>query len=266
MKKLFAGTIALIAPVLVAPVAHAQKWADITMTVVLDGKAPAPKMAQNVNAQQCSTTAAGLALEDLVVNPKNSGIANIVFSIDTRKTKLTSSDIHPDLREVPKTKPVLDNVKCQFIPHVMSMRAGQILEVKNSDSIPHNAKFASFENKEENPTIAANSSVDIARPLVEKAVTKVECNIHPWMSAYIFVLDHPYIGVSNADGKIKIEKLPAGVDLDFRIWHENQDKSIEEVKINGKKETWSKGNIKLKLKEGANDLGTVTIDVGRFKK
>jgi hypothetical protein len=29
------------------------------------------------------------------------------------------------------------------------------------------------------------------------------------MSAFVLVLDHPYTGISDADGRIKIEKLPA---------------------------------------------------------
>jgi hypothetical protein len=102
--------------------------------------------------------------------------------------------------------------------------------------------------------------------LEEKAPTKVECNIHPWMSAYVMVFNHPYVGISDGDGKIKIEKLPAGVPLDFKIWHENQDKSIEEVTINGKKEKWVKGSAKMTLKEGVNDLGKVVINIDRFKK
>jgi plastocyanin len=189
-----------------------------------------------------------------------------VFTIDTKKTTIAEKDIHPDLRAVPKTKPILDNLKCQFIPHIMAVRAGQSIEVKNSDSTAHNAKFAFFANEEKNPTIPAMSSVDIPTKLEEKAPTKVECNIHPWMSAYVMVFNHPYVGISDGDGKIKIEKLPAGVPLDFKIWHENQDKSIEEVTINGKKEKWVKGSTKMTLKEGANDLGKVVINIDRFKK
>ena len=63
----------------------------------------------------------------------------------------------------------------------------------------------------------------------------------------------------------KIEKLPAGMDLDFKLWHESQDRSIEEVSLSGKKEKWTKGSVKLTLKEGANDLGTLLIKPERFK-
>jgi plastocyanin len=267
MKKMFVGCVAMALPCLIAADTQAQKWADVTLTVVLEGKAPSSKLT-NANAKdpQCNTLEKGVPSEDLVVNATNNGIANLVFTIDTKKTTIAEKDIHPDLRAVPKTKPILDNLKCQFIPHIMAVRAGQSIEVKNSDSTAHNAKFAFFANEEKNPTIPAMSSVDIPTKLEEKAPTKVECNIHPWMSAYVMVFNHPYVGISDGDGKIKIEKLPAGVPLDFKIWHENQDKSIEEVTINGKKEKWVKGSAKMTLKEGVNDLGKVVINIDRFKK
>ena len=72
--------------------------------------------------------------------------------------------------------------------------------------------------------------------------------------------------ISDEAGKIKIEKLPAGVALDFKIWHETQDKSIEEISLGGKKETWKKGLVQLTLKEGVNDLGVLLIKPDRFKK
>ncbi|HUP78555.1 MAG TPA: hypothetical protein VM260_08295, partial [Pirellula sp.] len=70
----------------------------------------------------------------------------------------------------------------------------------------------------------------------------------------------------DAAGKIRIEKLPAGIELEFKLWHESQDKSLEEVSLGGKKEKWTKGNVKLTLNEGANDLGTLLIKPERFRR
>jgi plastocyanin len=266
MKSFLFGTLAVAGSLVLTNSAQAQKWADLEFTVVLDGKAPEPKLIDANSKDKCNADPKGVVLEDLVVNPANNGIANLVFTIDTRKTKLKPADIHPDLRAVPSSKAVLDNVKCQFIPHVMAVRVGQTIEVKNSDSVPHNAKFSFFENEEKNPVIPAGTSVDIATKSEEKAATKVDCNIHPWMNAYVLVYDHPYVGISDANGKIKIEKLPAGVPIDFKLWHESQDKSIEELTIGGKKETWKRGSTQMTLKEGKNDLGVIKISVDRFKK
>ena len=243
--------------------AHAQKWADLTMTVLLDGEVPKPKQV-TVNADAiCMQNK--IMSEDLVVDPATKAIANIVFMVDSKKTKLTAKQSHPDLEKVPSDKPVMDNLKCAFVPHVMAMRAGQILLVKNADQTGHNAKFNFFKNEEVNPMIPVGGSKEIVTTLEEPTPTKVECSIHPWMSGYVIVAGHPYVGISDAAGKIKIEKLPAGIDLEFKLWHESQDKSLEEVSLAGKKEKWTKGNVKLTLKEGANDLGSLLIKPERFR-
>lgn len=244
---------------------QAQQWADLKMKIVLEGEIPKEIYTDADAKDKCGAGKPGVPSEKLVVNPTNKGIANVAFYVDTRKTKLAATNIHPSLSAVPEAKPVLDNVKCQFFPHVMAIRAGQTLEVKNSDEVAHNAKFAFFDNEEVNPTVPAKSSVSVKTKKEEKSPTKVECNIHPWMAAHVLVLDHPYFGISDADGAITIEKLPAGVELEFKLWHENSNKSIEEIKVNGKSESWKKGATKLTLKEGMNDLGTITINVDRFK-
>ena len=244
---------------------YAQKWADLTLTVLLDGDVPAPKPIDMTKDPLCNNSAKQLS-DDLVVDPKTKGIANLVFTIDTKKTKLETSQLHPDLQKVPATKPVLDNLNCKFVPHVFAMRAGQTLTVKNSDNAAHNAKFSFFENAAMNPIIGAGGFLEIIVTKEEKAATRVDCNIHPWMNAFIIITNHPYVGISDAAGKIKIENLPAGVPLDSKIWHESQDKSIEEVSLGGKKETRKKGAVQLTLKEGANDLGVLLIKADRFKK
>lgn len=265
MKKfLFATLLSIPASCgLMTGSASAQKWADLTMTVVLDGAVPERKVIDMTADPKCINKEP--LSDDIIIDPKTKAISNIVFMIDTKKTKIDKKQIHPDLQNVPEGQPVLDNVMCKFVPHVMAVRAGQKIEVKNSDEAGHNAKFGFFTNKEVNPMIAAGKSVMVTTTDEEKAATKVECSIHTWMNAYVFVLNHPYIGISGSDGVIKIEKLPAGVELDFKIWHESQNKSIEEVNLGGKAATWSKGTVKLTLKEGANDMGTLLLKPDRFK-
>ena len=241
---------------------HAQKWADLTMTVILDGEIPKPKPVQGAigGCMQFNVMS-----EDMVVDPATKGIANLVFMIDPKKTKLEEKQLHPELQKLPAGKPVMDNTKCAFVPHIMAIRAGQILSVTNSDSEGHNAKFNFFKNDEVNPMIPAGGQKDIVTKVEEPGPAKVECSIHPFMVGWVIVANHPYVGISDAKGKIKIEKLPAGVPLDFKLWHESQDKSIEEVSIGGVKETWKKGSVALTLTEGVNDLGVLLIKPERFK-
>ncbi len=241
---------------------QAQKWADLTMTVRLDGEAPMPR-AFAAAAGFCGL--ANVMEEFLVVDPATKGIANIVFMIDSKKAKLERHQFHPDLQLLPEAKPEIDNIDCAFVPHVTAIRAGQTLLMKNTAPIGHNAKFSFFKNEEVNPMIVAGGSREIQTKVEEPGPIKVECSIHPWMSGYVIVAGHPYVGISDKVGKIVIEKLPAGIELDFKLWHESQNKSIEEISLSGKKGTWPKGSVKLTLREGANDFGNLLIKPERFK-
>ena len=254
--------VACSAIVASSSVARAQDWADVTVKFVLDGAIPALPA---VNAQAdafCAKQA--IPNERLVVDKDSKGIANMVFMIDSKQTKLANDKIHPDLRDVPAAKPVLDNVNCQFIPHIVHIRAGQTIDVKNSDTTGHNAKFVFFNNDEWNQVIPNGGVKSLQIKKSESGPSKVECNIHPWMTAYHVVTDHPYVGISNTAGVVKLEKLPAGTEITFNLWHEAQNK-FDEVSVNGKAESWKKGNVKLTLKPGANDLGTVTLKPDKFK-
>ena len=46
------------------------------------------------------------------------------------------------------------------------------------------------------------------------------CNIHTWMSAWAFVLSHPFSAVTDNKGHFEIKGLPAG-EYTFTAWHEN---------------------------------------------
>ncbi len=260
MKKL--TTLALFASFVLAPMAHAQEWADLTVQFVLDGDVP--ELKEPVTSADAFCAKQKIPSERLVVNKDNKGIANMVFMIDAKLTKLPAEKIHPSMRDVPAAHPVLDNVNCMFVPHVFHVRAGQTIDVKNSDQTGHNAKFVFFNNDEWNQVIPIGGTKSLTVKKAESGPSKVECNIHPWMSAYHVVTDHPYVGISDSNGMVKIEKLPAGMELTFKMWHEAQNK-FDEVSVNGKSESWKKGNVKLTLKAGANELGKVSLKPDKFK-
>ena len=50
-------------------------------------------------------------------------------------------------------------------------------------------------------------------------MVRVKCDVHPWMAAWVGVLDHPFFTVSAADGSFTIENVPAGT-YTVEAWHE----------------------------------------------
>ena len=51
----------------------------------------------------------------------------------------------------------------------------------------------------------------------ERRPTKVVCDIHPWMTSYIMITDHPFVAVTKADGSFEIHGVPAGTQ-NLIVW------------------------------------------------
>jgi len=106
--------------------------------------------------------------------------------------------------------PVLDQKGCMYEPYVLGVVTGQKYKIKNSDPTLHNV----------HATPKVNTEFNFAQPIqgqvTEKSFDKPEvlvrmmCNVHPWMFAYIGVVDHPFFAVTDKDGSFKIPDLPAG--------------------------------------------------------
>ncbi len=250
MKSTTLGSIVFTSAI-VSGVALAQEWADVSLTVVLaDDEGASP----DHPSQE----------EHFVVNSKNHGISNFVLTIDTKRTTLDTKDFHPMLREVPKKEATLNIANGQFVPHVFAIRAGQTIRVRGQqNNVP---MFSFFENQANRPAAAPGQTWDVQTKFAEKAPCRIDCRIDPRMSAFVLVLDHPYTGISDGDGRIKIEKLPAGIPIHFKIWHEYQNRSIEDVELNGNREKWVRGSTQFTFHEGLNDLGTLKIGLASFKK
>jgi len=247
---------------------QAAEWADLQITFVYDAaKAPdrgPVDMSRDAVCMQSHADAKPLS-EELLVDPASMGIKNIAFYPDTKKAGIEAGDVHPDLKK-PGAEPIsLDNNKCVFLPHVFAVQPGQTIKVLNSDQTGHNANFGFFNNDAINAVVPIGGSKDIQVVKGERAPTPVECNIHPWMKAHILIFDLPYSGVSDEKGVLKISKLPAGKPITFKVWHENMDKSIDQVMFGGKAVEWAKGNVELTLKPGMNDFGVVKIKPDEFK-
>lgn len=272
MKSLKVFIAALAASLLPPSNLAKAQWADLEFNVLFKGRVPVPKMVpapqglKKIGSDHSKDPAFGTPLEDLVVHPENNGLANVVFTLDTRRLKPRGMKIHPDLVAVPDEKVVLEIFNHRFVPHVFTVRAGQTIEVRNRDPMPHNVNFPiSKANALFNPVVQANGTLDVVTQEAERSATRVSCNIYPWMSAYLLVTDHPYIGISDENGRVLIKNLPAETTLEFKVWHASQDGTIDEVYIDGNLEKWKRGTKVLKLKPGNNHLGDVLIDANQFR-
>ena len=185
-------------------------------TVILDGAAP--ELADLVKAgdadvkdkEVCGVN--GVPDESLVVGEGN-GLANVFVYLRRAPKGYTS--------EVPDEPVVLDQEGCVFLPHAALIQTGQQVLVKSNDAVLHNVHTFPARNQSTNVPVNAKDreGVELVYTRAESDPLQVKCDIHTWMSSYHLVLDHPFMAVTDANGKFSISDLPAG-DYEFRIWHE----------------------------------------------
>lgn len=241
---------------------NAADWGDLTMTFKLDGKAPKAKpLVVNKDQQFCGKF--GLVDESLVVNKDNNGIANVIVYIYQRPGS-KAVPVHPDYDETADAEIVMDNKKCRFEPRVAVLRTSQNLVIKNSDVVGHNTNYATFANNPDNVLIPAGGQLERKLTSEERLPAKVACNIHPWMTGWFVVKSHPYVGVSDKDGKLSIKNMPAG-KWTLQVWQEKSG-YVKEVTLNGKKTSWKRGRVEVTIKPGKNDLGEVAVPLSLFEK
>lgn len=105
----------------------------------------------------------------------------------------------------------------KFIPHVLPVRTGTVIDFPNLDPIFHNA-FSNYSGQV--------FDIGLYKPGGTRAVTfgrsgvvRVFCNIHPAMSAVIVVVDTPWFTTTARDGSFRIADVPPG-EYRLSVFHE----------------------------------------------
>src|SRR3954449_7388373 len=114
----------------------------------------------------------------------------------------------PESRQDPRPEVVLDQRNLSFSPHVLAVRVGTTVSFPNHDRVFHDV-FSFRDGKRFELglyPVGAVKQVPFDRP----GLSRVFCNIHPGMAAYIMVVDSPYFGVTDRDGHFTLSGAPAG--------------------------------------------------------
>lgn len=189
--------------------ALAADTAAVTGKVLFSGTPPKRRVILTDADPQCSADHP-LLNETVIVND-NGTLRNVFVYV---KTGLEGKTF-----PVPPEPVVLNQKGCQYQPHVLGLQVGQTLLINNSDPTFHTIHGMPTQNEEFNdaqPSGAAALKHTFAKPEV---MMKFKCEVHPWMTAHIGVLPHPFFSVTGDDGTFAIKNLPAGTYV-IEAWHE----------------------------------------------
>jgi hypothetical protein len=188
---------------------------------------------------------------ELEVDPKTKGVAH-GFVYLVRPKGANADAVKELLAKRPKAE--LDQKNCEFIPYAQVIHQDQALVIKSSDPVNHNVRYSAFRNQPFNQILAPNGQLEV-KLVAERLPMQVACDVHPWMKAWILVLDHPFFAVTGPDGSFQINGVPAG-QQNVVVWQEKVG-FVNPEKGRGTPVTIKAGET--------TDLGAVAINPSQVK-
>jgi plastocyanin len=202
----------------------ASKAGSIAGRVVFEGTPPAAAELQ-ITDSKCAASGRRPRDESVVVD--DGGLKNVFVYV---KDGLSGYSF-----DVPSDPVELDQDGCVYAPRVIGLRVGQPLNVLNSDSTAHNVHAAAKINQQVNTAQPFKGMVYTHAFSTREIMVPFRCDIHPWMIAYVGVVDHPYFAVTGDGGRFELKDLPAGT-YTIEAWHEKLGARTATVTV-GEKET-----------------------------
>jgi plastocyanin len=195
--------------------------AELEVVVRLDGQAPPPKTITMRAAPACASQHPGAVYDPSLVI-REGRVANAVVWVEKG---LEAWSFSP-----PSTPVVIDQKGCMYEPHVVIAQVGQDVEFRNSDPEPHNVHSRPRGERGWNFMLSRAGTARTVRFEKPEVAVPIGCDVHPWMSAYVAVLEHPYGGVTAADGGVRLGPLPPGT-YDIAVWHERLGKKDVQISL-----------------------------------
>ncbi len=123
-----------------------------------------------------------------------------------------------------------DQIGCEYTPRVFGVRAGQPIEIINSDATLHNVHAIAKENDDFNigmPVKGMKLKKTFNKP---ETMVKMVCDVHPWMNGYVGVMTHPYFFTTGKDGVFELPNLPPG-EYTIAAWQEKLGEITQKIKV-----------------------------------
>lgn len=122
----------------------------------------------------------------------------------------------------------MDQRKETFVPHVLAITTGTVVDFLNSDTFYHNVF-----------SLSKTKAFDLGRYAVGKSkpvrfdrpgIVRVFCDIHSHMNAFILVFSHRYFALTDAEGRYHIDNVPAGT-YNVIAWNEGTASDAKSITV-----------------------------------
>jgi plastocyanin len=189
----------MVAAVMAVPALRA---ADITGVITFKGTPPAEKeIVPLENDPTCGALHTDKPMTHFYAVGPNGELADVVVSLNLTG-KSTGASAAPA---------VLDQKGCLYVPTILAVQTGQKIIVKNSDPCIHNVHTVSKNGNDPHNDAQMPGAPDLTYTFDKpEDFLKFQCDVHPWMFAWVTIEDSPYFALSDKDGKFTIKNVPPG--------------------------------------------------------
>ena len=192
--------------------------------VKLQGTPPEAKLIKRDTDPYCARQQ--MKEEEVIVGP-----GGVLKNVLVRITRGLTGSYDP-----PAASAMLNQDQCMYRPRVQAIMAGQSLLIKNGDQTQHNI------HSYKGASTIFNMAQIPGQGAMEKKFTdagdiiKFKCDVHPWMTGYVGIVNHPFFVVTGDDGAFSIGKVPPGT-YTVEAWHERYGSKSSEITVAGDKPT-----------------------------
>lgn len=201
--------------------------AEISGVVTLQGDPPAADRPIRTTMDARCEHSGSFTTENWKLGP-NHELAEVVVSVKNAPPGSSSPAAPP--------KRLIDQVRCQFVPHVIALEKNGTLTIRNSDATLHNVRGTEILGPRETKNLfnfgQASAGATADKSFAAPGVYTLNCDVHPWMQAWVRVLDSSLFAVTDAAGAFQISgALPDG-EYTLEAWHPRFERATEQrVKI-----------------------------------
>ena len=165
---------------------------------------------------------------------RRSGVADLAAPLERGLADRTTSIVYLEsaprgaFEQVEPSRAVMDQRNETFVPHVLAVTTGTVVDFPNSDRIYHNVF-----------SLSKTKTFDLGRYAVGRSkaerfdragIVRVFCDIHSHMSAFIVVFSHPFFGMTDSDSRYRIENVPPGT-YNVIAWNEGLASEPKSVSV-----------------------------------
>ncbi len=167
-------------------------------------------------------TGTGIIKGTITVNGQPT--ADAVVSVEG----LSGAQLKTQVASMKPQKKVMDQKDLKFHPTVVAIMAGGTVEFPNHDTAWHNVFSKGGANDFDLGLYAPGKTR--SKKFDKAGVSRILCNVHPTMEAFIVVKDHPFFSSTDSRGLYEIKDVPLG-KVRVQVWSPNLDVHSDSIEL-----------------------------------